>query len=107
MSASASFWGCSKGTYAKGDNFRKFVVEPAVLEVNGLSELNCAIKLHRAHSRAPVKEVLIGWEKKTPDQYREAYRELQRSKLGRKARLRGEVVETISPTQTDLEDFTK
>ena len=45
--------------------------------------------------------------KKTPEQNREAYRELQRSKLGRKARLRGEVVETISPTQTDLEDFTK
>lgn len=87
--------GVPPGTYADGTNFLRKVIEPALLEVNGLSELACNIKLIRAHARAPVESVLIGWEKKTAEQNREAYRELQRSKLGRKARLRGEV-ETLT-----------
>jgi hypothetical protein len=87
--------GVPPGTYTDGRDFRKYVIEPAVLEINGLSELNCRIELIRAHSRAPVTKIMVGWEKKNPDQHRAAITELNRSKLGRKARLRGEV-ETVA-----------
>jgi len=82
--------GVPPGTYSDGRDFRKSVVEPAVLEINGLSELGCKIELIRKHSRAPVEKVLLGWWLKNPDENREAIQELNRSKLGRKARLRGD-----------------
>jgi hypothetical protein len=53
---------------------------------------------------------VLAWWKKGDEEQRPAIQELNRSKLGRKARLRGEV-ETVEPApalvQTDLEEFTK
>jgi hypothetical protein len=84
-------------TYADGRNFQKFVIEPAVLEVNGLSEMGCKIELVRVHSRAPISKVMLGWWEKKPHEQRPAIQELNRSKLGRKARLRGEVETVEAP----------
>jgi len=102
--------GVPVGTYAAGKDFQKFVIDPAVLEVNGLSEMGCKIELVRVHSRAPISKVMLAWWDKEPHEQRPAIQELNRSKLGRKARLRGEV-ETVEPApalvQTDLEEFTK
>jgi hypothetical protein len=98
--------GVPKGTYADGTNFLKKVVEPAVLEVNGLSELGCKIGLVRLHSRAAITKVEVVWWKKVGKEQAPALKELGRSKIGRKARLRGEV-ETVAFVQTDIEDFTK
>ncbi|WP_234732416.1 replication initiation protein, partial [Acidocella facilis] len=86
--------GVPPGTYADGANFLKKVIEPAVLEVNGLSELGCKIELVRVHSRAPASKVVLAWWKKGDEEQRPAIQELNRSKLGRKARLRGQV-ETV------------
>lgn len=101
--------GVPPGTYTDGRDFRLKVIDPAVLEVNGLSEMGCKIELVRVHSRAPISKVVLGWWDKEPHEQRPAIQELNRSKLGRKARLRGEV-ETVEPApalvQTDLEDFT-
>jgi len=87
--------GVPSGSYARGDDFRKSVVEPAVLEVNGLSEMGCKIELVRVHSRAPISKVILAWWGKEPHEQRPAVQELNRSKLGRKARLRGKV-ETLT-----------
>ncbi|MDD4960556.1 MAG: replication initiation protein [Gallionella sp.] len=78
-------------SYLRGDNFRRNVVDPAVLEINGLSEMGCKVELGRLHSRAPITKVTVAWWKKGADEQRSAVQELNRSKLGRKARLRGEV----------------
>lgn len=86
--------GVPPDTYKKGDDFRRFVIAPALLEVNGLSDLSVQIDLRRRHSRAPIHEVVMAWSKKQGDEYRASMRELNNSKLGRKARLRGNVVET-------------
>ena len=83
--------GVPPGAYTEGKDFRRKVIEPAVLEVNGLSELGCKIELVRVHSRAPISKVMVGWWKKAGEENRPAIQELNRSKLGRKARLRGEV----------------
>ena len=40
--------GVPPGTYTEGKDFRRKVIEPAVLEVNGLSELNCKVELRPA-----------------------------------------------------------
>ena len=46
--------GVPPNTYARADNFQRKVIEPAVLEVNGLSDMSVQIEMERQHSRAPV-----------------------------------------------------
>ncbi|MBV9811851.1 MAG: replication initiation protein [Acetobacteraceae bacterium] len=89
--------GVPPGAYERGNDFIKRVIDPAVLEVNGLSEFGVKVEVDRAYSRAPITGVRLVWWRKTGDEYRATYRERQRSKLGRMARLRGEV-ETTSAT---------
>ena len=86
--------GVPQKTYADGTNFLKKVIEPAVLEVNGLSEMGCKIEIGRLHTRAPISKVTVAWWRKDNDGQKSAIQELNRSKLGRKARLRDQV-ETI------------
>ena len=86
--------GVPPGTYGRADNFQRKVLDPAVLEVNGLSDMSVQIELKRQHSRAPIDAVSVGWWRKSGDEFREAMQERNRSKLGRMARLRG-IVETI------------
>ena len=88
--------GVPPGAYERGNDFIKRVIEPAILEVNGLSEFAVKVDVERAYSRAPIAGVTIGWWRKTGEEYRETYRERQRSKLGRLARLKGNV-EPVMP----------
>ena len=74
----------------------RFVIEPATLEVNGLSDIGVQIALVRRHPRAPVTAVTLAWWKKEGDEFRAAMHERNRSKAGRMARLRGKV-EAVQP----------
>jgi hypothetical protein len=87
--------GVPPGTYDRPDNFKAKVITPALLEVNGLSDLGVKLELRRKNPRAPVHEVLMTWWKKEGDDYRAASQERNRSKLGRMARLTGKV-ETVT-----------
>jgi hypothetical protein len=49
------------------------------------------IEMVRRHPRAPAHAVIFGWWRKQGDEYRAAMNERQRSKVGRMARLRGQV----------------
>src|ERR1017187_5305960 len=86
--------GVPPGTYDRGLDFRRKVVDPALLEVNGLSDMGVDIDLRRRHARAPIHEVAISWWKKSGEEFRAALQERSRSKVGRMARLRGEVEKT-------------
>jgi hypothetical protein len=86
--------GVPPGTYARGLDFRRKVVEPALLEVNGLSDMGVDVELRRVHARAPINQVAISWWRKSGDEFRAAMQERNRSKVGRMARLRGQV-ETV------------
>ena len=88
--------GVPPGAYANGAHFWIKVIEPAVLEVNGLSDIGVQIELVRRHSRAPVTAVTLVWWKKQGDEFRSAVQERGRSKMGRMARLRG-TVEMVAP----------
>jgi hypothetical protein len=83
--------GVPPGTYARGDNFRRKVLDPALLEVNGLSDMSLQIDLERIHSQAPIHAVTLAWWRKSRDEFRAAMEERNRSKVGRMARLRGQV----------------
>jgi hypothetical protein len=82
--------GVPEGKLLRGPDFRRFCLEPAVLEVNGLSDYGVKVELKRAHARAPVSEVRITWWEKKGDEFRAAHRERQMSKVGRLARLKGQ-----------------
>jgi hypothetical protein len=88
--------GVPSGAYERGLDFQRKVIEPAVLEVNKLSDLSVAIDLKRRHARAPIDSVVMGWGKKSGEDFREVQTELGRSKVGRAARLKG-TVETVRP----------
>jgi hypothetical protein len=65
------------------------VIQPALLEVNGLSDTGVDVTIVRRSPRAPIWAVTVAWWRKEGDEFRAALRERDRSKLGRMARLRG------------------
>ena len=83
-------------TYKIGTDFQRFVIDPAVLEVNGLSDMGVKIEVQRKHGRAPIHGVTVAWWKKSASELAAAVRERNRSKIGRMARLKGSV-ETATP----------
>jgi hypothetical protein len=89
--------GVPPGKLLRGPHFTERVLDIAALEVNGLSDCGVELKAVRKSPRAPITAVTVAWWRKTGEQYRETLRELQRPKLGRMARLKGQV-ESVSST---------
>jgi len=85
-------------TYERGNDLLRFVIQPAALEVNGLSDVGVQAEVRRRSPRAPIEAVTVAWSSKGADAYRAAVAERERSKLGRMARLRG-VIETARPRE--------
>jgi plasmid replication initiation protein len=83
--------GVPPGAYERGANFTARVTDPAVLEVNGLSDVGVEVSLTRRSKFAPIDAVTVAWWRKEGDEFRAAIRERNQSKIGRMARLRGEV----------------
>ena len=81
--------GVPPDAYVRGNDFLRFVVNPAALEVNGLSEFGIRLNIERLHARASISAVSMAWWRKEGDEFRATHRERQRSKLGRMARLKG------------------
>jgi hypothetical protein len=81
--------GVPDGAYDRGLDFQRKVIEPAVLEVNKLSDLSVVINPKRRHARAPIDSIVMGWARKSGEDFSEVQKELSRSKVGRTARLKG------------------
>ena len=67
--------GVPPGTYERGLDFQRKVIEPAVLEVNGLSDMKVEIAIQRKHARAPIQAVTLSWWRKSGDEFRDAVAE--------------------------------
>ena len=80
--------GVPPGKLLRGADFERRVIEPAVLEVNGLSDVGVKAELVRAHACAPITAVTLAWWRKEGDEFRATQIEQQQSKQGRLARLR-------------------
>jgi hypothetical protein len=87
--------GVPEAAYERGLDFQRKVIDPAILEVNGLSDMGVGISLQRRHARAPIEGVMLTWWRKSGDEFRIALQERNRSKVGRMARLKGQT-ETVS-----------
>jgi Initiator Rep protein, WH2/Initiator Replication protein, WH1 len=81
-------------------DFKKRAIDPAVREVNWLSDF--WVDVEPIRQGGPLRGTVIGfrlsWRRKTPEEWRFALEELARPKVGRKARLEGvteAVVESI------------
>jgi Initiator Replication protein len=83
--------GVPAGTYERGNDFARSVLDIAALEVNGLSDIGVQIEMKRRSPRAAVEGVTVAWWLKAGDDFRRAIAERNRSKLGRMARLTGKV----------------
>ena len=95
--------GVPPGAYARSDNFQRKVVDPSVLEVNGLSDMGVRIVARRRHSRAPIQTITVAWWRKSGDEFRNAVQERNRSKPGRMARLKKsvEAIRAVEPVLCD------
>ena len=93
--------GVPPGTYERGLDFQRKVIDPAVLEVNGLSDMSVEIAIGRRHARAPIQAITLTWWRKSGEEFRGAMEERNRSKVGRMARLRGQV-EAVAPEKDRL-----
>lgn len=80
--------GVPPGKLTRGPDFTRFVIQPALLEVNGLSDMSIDITINRRSPRAPIESVTVAWWRKEGEEFRAALRERDRSKVGRMARLR-------------------
>lgn len=86
--------GVDKGKLENFADFKRRALVPAVKEVNALGDYGVQaipIKTGRA-----VTAVKLAWHTKSEDELREAYAELQRSRVGRRARIDGTVEPFVS-----------
>jgi plasmid replication initiation protein len=93
--------GVPPGAYERGNDFARFVIQPAMLEVNGLSDVGVDMLLVRRSRFGPIQSVTVTWWKKEGDEFRAALRERNQSKVGRMARLKG-AVESATPRMDAL-----
>jgi len=89
--------GVPEGKLAQFGHFNSRAIQPAIAEINQTSRLTLTATPHKIGRT--VDSVTIAWEKKNLEAKREAKRELDRPKVGRKARRDGssEMVATAFP----------
>jgi len=80
----------------------KHVIKPAVMEINALAPFNLSILPYKTGKK--VTGVRIAWEMKDREQMEAAWREVNSSKTGRRARIGGyaETVLPVFPSQNRL-----
>jgi hypothetical protein len=81
--------GVEPGKLAAFKSFKQRAIDPAVLEVNGLGEFGC--KVEPMLSGRKVIALRLSWWPKNLTERKSALHELRFSRVGRRARLKGEV----------------
>jgi len=87
--------GVEKGKYAAFGALNKHVVKQTVMEINALAPFSVTILPVKTGKK--VTHIRIGWWQKEKEEVEAAWREVHRSKVGRKARISGQVVTVTEP----------
>jgi hypothetical protein len=89
--------GIEDGKLALFKNLKKWALDPAVLEVNALSDFKVEVVPVRdgGLQRGRLVGFVLRWEKKSSDEWRGVLDELVRPKVGRRARMTGEVEKVL------------
>jgi hypothetical protein len=83
--------GVPPGKLERGNHFITRVLEPAVLEINGLSDMGVALTVVRKTPNSPLSPIVgvtMAWWRKEGDEFRAAMQERAQPKAGRMARLK-------------------
>lgn len=85
--------GIEDGKLKEPFNLKKWALDPAITEVNALSDFNVTIDPIREGGavRGKLTGFRLTWSKKSPAEWQAVLDELMRPKVGRKARIRGTV----------------
>jgi plasmid replication initiation protein len=84
--------GVDKDLLTRFPDFKRRVLDPALQEVNALSDCNVEIEVVREGGvRSAVVGYRLRWLRKTSEEWQEVMDELIRPKVGRKARIEGRV----------------
>jgi Initiator Replication protein len=92
--------GVQDGQYKTFGEFNKHVLKPAVLEINALAAFTIGVLPVKQGKR--VEQIMVNWMHKDADALRTAMKEVESTKVGRKARISG-TVETIAPPMQSIE----
>jgi len=89
--------GVEAGKLERAPDLLRRVVNPALEEINALSDFTIEIEPLREGGavRGKLKAFRVSWERKEQEEWRAALDELLRPKVGRKARIRGKVEAVI------------
>jgi hypothetical protein len=87
--------GVSPGRYKTFGELNKHVLKPAVQEINAIAPFGISVLPVKQGKR--VASIKVGWWQKDSEALRAASDELQRSKVGRRARLSGTVEHVADP----------
>jgi Initiator Replication protein len=87
--------GVERGKYPAFGALNKHVIKNVVLEVNALAPFSVTILPVKSGKK--VTQIRIGWWAKSKEEMDAAWREVNRSKIGRKARISNQVVHVTSP----------
>ena len=89
--------GVPDGKYPRYPQLKQWVLDPAVLEVNGLSDFMTEITPEREGGgvRGKLKGFTLRWRKKTNEEWKQSLDELSRARVGRRQRLEGTVERVV------------
>lgn len=91
--------GVPEGKLTTFGNLNQYAIKPAMTEINAMAAFG--VNMIPIKTGRKVTGVKLGWYMKNEDQLKDAFAELQRPKVGRKARVQG-VVEEIVEEQGDF-----
>jgi plasmid replication initiation protein len=87
--------GVPEGKLATFSNLKLKAITPAVTEINAMASFGCLIEPRKTGRR--VTDIRVSWWLKDVDALKAAFAELQKPRLGRKARINNTVEHVIEP----------
>ena len=84
-----SLLGVPKDKLTRFPDFNKYALQPALREVNALSEHHVTVGMIKKGKR--VEDLMLMWQEKTVEEKRQVFREIERCSVGRAARIRNTV----------------
>lgn len=84
-----SLLGVPKDKLTRFPDFNKYALQPALREVNALSEHHVTVGMIKNGKR--VEQLMLMWQEKTVEEKRRVFREIERCSVGRAARIRNTV----------------
>lgn len=84
-----SLLGVPKDKLTRFPDFNKYALQPALREVNALSEHHVTVGMIKNGKR--VEQLMLMWQEKSSEEKRQVFREIERCSVGRAARIRNTV----------------